>query len=37
MLERVMQNELQEHLNKYDILAEEQFDFRVDSTTNKAV
>ena len=32
-----MYNQLQEHLNKYSILAEEQFGFRTDSTTNKAI
>jgi len=32
-----MYNQLQEHLNKYSILAEEQFGFRADSTTNKAI
>jgi len=32
-----MYNQLQEHLNKYHILAEEQFGFRTDSTTNKAI
>ena len=32
-----MYNQLQEHLNKYRILAEEQFGFRADSTTNKAI
>ena len=32
-----MYNQLQEHLNKYSILAEEQFGFRSDSTTNKAI
>jgi len=31
-----MYNQLQEHLNKYSILAEEQFGFRTDCTTNKA-
>ena len=29
--------QLQEHLNKYSILEEEQFGFRSDSTTNKAI
>ena len=37
VLERVMYNQLQEHLNKYGNLAEEQFGFRADSTTNKAM
>ena len=35
--ERVMYNQLQEHFNKYSILAEEQFGFRADSITNKAM
>ena len=33
VLEKVMYNQLQEHLNKYGILAEEQFGFRSDFTT----
>jgi len=37
VVEKVMYNQLQEHLNKYSILAEEQFGFRTDSTTNKAI
>jgi hypothetical protein len=37
VLAKVMYNQLQEHLNKYNILAEEQFGFRSDSTTNKAI
>jgi hypothetical protein len=37
VLEKVMFNQLQEHLNKYSILAEEQFGFRTKSTTNKAI
>jgi len=37
VLEKVMYNQLQEHLNKYSILAEEVFGFRADSTTNKAI
>jgi hypothetical protein len=37
VLEKVMYNQLQEHLNQYSILAEEQFGFRTDSTTNKAI
>jgi fructose-1,6-bisphosphatase/inositol monophosphatase family enzyme len=37
VLEKVMYNQLQEHLNKYSILAEEQFGFRSDSTTNKTI
>jgi len=36
VLEKVMYNQLQEHLNPYGILAE-QFVFRSDSTTNKAI
>jgi hypothetical protein len=32
-----MYNQLQEHLNKYIILAEEKFGFRTDSITNKAI
>jgi len=32
-----MYNQLQEHLNKYSILAEEESGFRSDSTTNKAI
>jgi hypothetical protein len=32
-----MYNQLQEHLYKYSILAEEQFRFRSDSTINKAI
>jgi len=35
VLEKVMYNQLQEHLNKYIILAEEQFGFRTDCTINK--
>jgi len=30
-------NQLQEHLNKQSILAEEQFGFRANSITNKAM
>jgi hypothetical protein len=37
VLDKVMYNQLQEHLNKYSIFAEEQFGFRSDSTTNKAI
>ena len=36
ILEKVMYNQLQEHLNKYNNLAE-HFGFRADSTTNKAM
>ena len=32
-----MYNQLQEHLNKYNILAEEQFGFTSDSRANKAI
>jgi hypothetical protein len=32
-----MYNQIQEHLNKHSILAEEQFGFKSDSTTNKAI
>jgi hypothetical protein len=37
VLEKVMYNQVWEHWNKYSILAEEQFGFRTDSTTNKAI
>jgi len=37
ILEKVMSNQLHEHLNKYKILANEQFGFRLDSTTNNAI
>jgi hypothetical protein len=37
VLEKVMHNQLQEHLNKHSILAEEQFGFKSDTTTNKAI
>jgi len=37
VLEKVMYNQLQEHLNNYSILADELFGFRTDSTTNKAI
>lgn len=37
ILEKVRYNQLQEHLNKHDILAEEQFGFRANSTTYKAM
>jgi fructose-1,6-bisphosphatase/inositol monophosphatase family enzyme len=36
-IEKVMYNKLQEHLNKYSILAEEQFGFRADSSRGKAI
>ena len=32
-----MFNQLHEHLNKYKILANEQFGFRPDSTTNNGI
>ena len=37
VLEKVMHNQFQEHLNEHSILAEEQFGFRSDSATNKAI
>ena len=37
ILERVMYKQLQDHLEKYSILAQEQFGFRSNSTTNKAI
>jgi fructose-1,6-bisphosphatase/inositol monophosphatase family enzyme len=37
VLEKVMYNQLQEHLNKCSILTEEQFGLMCDSTTNKAI
>ena len=37
VLEEVMYNQLLEHLNKCNILAEEQFGFRSDSTTTEAI
>jgi hypothetical protein len=37
VIEKVMYNQLQEHLNKYGILAEEQFGFSADSTTNNVL
>jgi hypothetical protein len=37
VLEKVMYNQLQKHLNEYCILAEEQFGFRSDSSTDKAI
>jgi hypothetical protein len=37
VIEKVMFNHLQEHLKKYSILAEEQFWFRGESSTNKAI
>jgi hypothetical protein len=32
-----MYNQIEEHLKKYRILAEEQFGFREDSSTSKAI
>jgi len=37
VFEKAMYNQLQEHLNKFSILAEEHFGFRNDSSTNKAI
>jgi len=37
VLEKVMYNQLQKHLIKYNILAEEQFGFRSGSTMDKAI
>jgi fructose-1,6-bisphosphatase/inositol monophosphatase family enzyme len=37
ILEKVMCNQLQKHLNENCILAEEQFGFRSDSSTDKAI
>jgi len=37
VFEKVMYNQLQEHLNKYIILTEEQFGFISGSTTNKVM
>jgi len=37
VLEKAMYNQLQEYLNKNSILVEEQFGFRSDSATNKAI
>jgi exonuclease III len=37
ILEKVMSNQLHEHLSKHKILASEQFGFRPDSTTNNAI
>jgi len=37
VLENVMYKQLQDHSNKHTILAQEQFGFRSDSTTNKAI
>jgi len=37
VLEKVMYKQLHGHLNKHSILAQEQFGFRSDSSTNKAI
>jgi len=37
VLEKVLYKQLQDHLNKHSILAQEQFGFRYDSSTNKAI
>ena len=37
VLEKVMFKQFQDHLNKHSILTQEQFGFRSDSTTNKAI
>ena len=37
VLEKVLYKQLQDHLNKHSILSQEQFGFRSDSTTNKAI
>jgi len=37
VLGKVMFNQLQNHLNNYKILAEEQFGFRSNFTTNNAI
>ena len=37
ILEKVIHNQLQDHLNKHGILAQEQFGFRPNSTTNEAM
>ena len=37
ILEKVTYKQFQDHLNKHSILAQEQFGFRSDSTTNKAI
>jgi len=37
VLEKVLYKQLQNHLNKCSILAQEQFGFRSDFTTNKAI
>ena len=37
VLEKVLYKQLQDHLNKHSILAQEESGFRSDSTTNKAI
>jgi hypothetical protein len=37
VIEEIVYNKLQEHLKKHRILAEEQFGFREDSSTSKAI
>jgi hypothetical protein len=37
VIEKIVYSQLQEHLNKYSILAEEQFGFRGNSSTSKAI
>jgi len=37
VLEKVLYKQLQDRLNKHSILAQEQFGFRSDSSTNKAI
>jgi hypothetical protein len=37
VFEKIMYNQLQEHLKKHRILAEERFGFREDSSTSKAI
>jgi hypothetical protein len=37
VIEKIMYNQIQEHLKKYRILAEEQFGFREDPSTSRAI
>ena len=37
VFEKVMYNQLQDHLIKFNILAKEQFGFRIKSSTDKAI
>jgi len=37
VFEKVMYNQLQDHLMKFNILAKEQFGFRINSSTYKAI